>query len=185
MKKIFILFLLFGILGACKKDEPFIAPIDQLPPATQEGANTSGCLVDGEAFIELRNRSCQYVNQRNFSFGISNEVNGKHYHVLISMKNTELDVGKTYQLTEEFGENTKAENTNKVIDSNKSVGNFLYSRCNLAIIFYENDQKELALNEKQYNAIGEWQDEKINDTYIKISESHRDCDFSSNWLKNK
>lgn len=45
--------------------------------------------------------------------------------------------------------------------------------------------KELALNEKQYNAIGEWQDEKINDTYIKISESHRDCDFSSNWLKNK
>ena len=45
--------------------------------------------------------------------------------------------------------------------------------------------KELALNEKQYNAIGDWQNEKINDTYIKISESHRDCDFSSNWLKNK
>lgn len=45
--------------------------------------------------------------------------------------------------------------------------------------------KELALNEKQYNAIGEWQNEKITDTYIKISESHRDCDFSSNWLKNK
>nr|WP_289045637.1 peptidylprolyl isomerase [uncultured Olleya sp.] len=44
--------------------------------------------------------------------------------------------------------------------------------------------KELALNEKQYDAIGKWQNEKINDTYIKISESHRDCDFSSNWLKN-
>ncbi|WP_317130636.1 peptidylprolyl isomerase [Psychroserpens sp. NJDZ02] len=45
--------------------------------------------------------------------------------------------------------------------------------------------KELALSEKQYEAIGKWQNEKITDTYIKISESHRDCDFSSNWLKNK
>ncbi|QXP61766.1 peptidylprolyl isomerase [Olleya sp. HaHaR_3_96] len=45
--------------------------------------------------------------------------------------------------------------------------------------------KELALNEKQYEAIGKWQNEKITDTYIKISESHRDCEFSSNWLKNK
>ncbi|WP_397362318.1 peptidylprolyl isomerase [Olleya sp. R77988] len=43
--------------------------------------------------------------------------------------------------------------------------------------------KELALNEKQYDAIGKWQNEKITDTYIKISEARRDCDFSSNWLK--
>ena len=43
--------------------------------------------------------------------------------------------------------------------------------------------KQLALNEKQFDAIGKWQNEKILDTYIKISESHRDCDFSSNWLK--
>lgn len=44
--------------------------------------------------------------------------------------------------------------------------------------------KELALNEKQYDAIGKWQNEKITDTYIKISEAHRSCDFSSSWLKN-
>lgn len=44
--------------------------------------------------------------------------------------------------------------------------------------------KEQAVNEKQIKAIEEWQAEKIMDTYIKISGAHRDCDFSSNWLKN-
>ncbi len=43
--------------------------------------------------------------------------------------------------------------------------------------------KEQALNEKKVKAIEKWQAEKILDTYIKISGAHRDCDFSSNWLK--
>lgn len=43
--------------------------------------------------------------------------------------------------------------------------------------------KELALTEKKYKAIAKWQDDKILDTYIKISGEHRDCEFSSNWLK--
>ncbi|WP_100614335.1 peptidylprolyl isomerase [Confluentibacter citreus] len=43
--------------------------------------------------------------------------------------------------------------------------------------------KELALNEKQIKTIEEWQEEKIMDTYIKIGEAYKDCDFSSNWLK--
>lgn len=43
--------------------------------------------------------------------------------------------------------------------------------------------KELALTEKRFKAIGEWQNEKIMDTYIKINGVHRDCDFASNWLK--
>lgn len=43
--------------------------------------------------------------------------------------------------------------------------------------------KELALNEKKIKAIEDWQAEKIDDTYIKITGSTRDCEFSSNWLK--
>lgn len=43
--------------------------------------------------------------------------------------------------------------------------------------------KELALNEKQLKAIDKWMDEKIMDTYIKISPDHRDCEFAGNWLK--
>ncbi|WP_366105908.1 peptidylprolyl isomerase [uncultured Algibacter sp.] len=44
--------------------------------------------------------------------------------------------------------------------------------------------KDLALEEKKIKAIEKWQQEKIIDTYIKISKEHRNCDFSSNWLKN-
>jgi peptidyl-prolyl cis-trans isomerase SurA len=43
--------------------------------------------------------------------------------------------------------------------------------------------KQLALEEKKIKAIEKWQEEKIFDTYIKISGSNRDCDFSGNWLK--
>jgi len=43
------LLFLVAILSSCK-DEP-IQPIDMLPPATNEGKNTFGCLIDGEAFI--------------------------------------------------------------------------------------------------------------------------------------
>ena len=43
--------------------------------------------------------------------------------------------------------------------------------------------KELALNEKRLKAIEDWQEEKIEETYIKISSAYRNCDFKSNWLK--
>lgn len=43
--------------------------------------------------------------------------------------------------------------------------------------------KELALKEKQINAIGKWFDEKIKETYIKIIGEYRDCSFTNNWLK--
>lgn len=44
--------------------------------------------------------------------------------------------------------------------------------------------KELALRQKQLDAIGKWQNEKITDTYIKINGKFRNCDFTNNWLKN-
>ena len=43
--------------------------------------------------------------------------------------------------------------------------------------------KNLALQDKQIEEIAKWQDEKINDTYIKINGEYRDCEFTSNWLK--
>ncbi|WP_162550068.1 hypothetical protein [Hymenobacter nivis] len=43
--KAFLLLSLALLLG-CKKTEQ--APADQLPPATQTGANTLGCLVNGQ-----------------------------------------------------------------------------------------------------------------------------------------
>ncbi len=43
--------------------------------------------------------------------------------------------------------------------------------------------KSLALQEKQYKEIQKWQEEKIYDTYVKISDDYKSCEFNSNWLK--
>lgn len=43
--------------------------------------------------------------------------------------------------------------------------------------------KELALKEKQINAIARWSEQKIKETYIKINGEYRDCTFTNNWLK--
>ena len=43
--------------------------------------------------------------------------------------------------------------------------------------------QKLALQNKQLKEIENWQEKKINDTYIKISNDFNDCDFFSNWLK--
>lgn len=57
MKKITRYTLLFLSLillstSSCKDDDDTPTnPVDQLPPATQTGENTFGCLLDGEVFI--------------------------------------------------------------------------------------------------------------------------------------
>lgn len=43
--------------------------------------------------------------------------------------------------------------------------------------------KNLALKEKQINAIAKWSEEKIKETYIKINGEYRNCSFTNNWLK--
>lgn len=43
--------------------------------------------------------------------------------------------------------------------------------------------QELALREKQFNAIKDWMEEHIADAYISVNEANRDCEFANNWVK--
>lgn len=43
--------------------------------------------------------------------------------------------------------------------------------------------KELALKEKQIEAIAKWTNEKIKETYIKINGEYRNCEFTNKWVK--
>src|SRR5215203_6851426 len=74
MKLITILsiILIFIILSAsrCKKDP--INHIDQLPPETQTGANTFGCLIDGKVFLPKGNPLSGPIKTAQYQF-----VNGK------------------------------------------------------------------------------------------------------------
>ncbi|GAA3930570.1 DUF6252 family protein [Hymenobacter algoricola] len=45
--------LLLTQCSKCKQDDP--TPEDQLPPATQTGANTFGCLVNGQLYVPSGN----------------------------------------------------------------------------------------------------------------------------------
>ena len=51
MKNIILFSLLLSLTVFFGCDDDTKAPIDQLPPATQMGENTFGCLINGEAFV--------------------------------------------------------------------------------------------------------------------------------------
>lgn len=118
MKKACILLaLMFSFLLqiACNNDDDNtpINPIDQLPPATQIGANTAGCLVDGEAFLPNNESvlpvSCNYLDGEDFTLIVSKRVNGIYFIVSIYIYDTMLEVGGNYTLKEvadgsKFGE---------------------------------------------------------------------------------
>lgn len=43
--------------------------------------------------------------------------------------------------------------------------------------------QQLALTDKQFKAIRKWMKEKIEGTYIQVSENNKNCNFANNWLK--
>lgn len=43
--------------------------------------------------------------------------------------------------------------------------------------------QQLALTEKQYNAIKKWMSEHIDETYISVNDAKKGCDFANNWVK--
>ncbi len=43
--------------------------------------------------------------------------------------------------------------------------------------------QQLALTEKQYEAIKEWMAEHIDETYISVNDANKDCKFANNWVK--
>ncbi len=43
--------------------------------------------------------------------------------------------------------------------------------------------QQIALTDKQYNAIRKWMREHIDETYISVNESNKGCDFANNWVK--
>jgi hypothetical protein len=108
--KYFFLLLLTAItlIGCSKDDKQSQDPLSQLPPATQIGANTFGCLLDGEAFIPRGGQNpldCQYqlINgERYFQLqGRNRNENFNLISIAISTKAKAIEQGETYQLIEE------------------------------------------------------------------------------------
>ncbi len=105
MKKIFFLILVFFVVSCSKKDN-CDNPIDCLPPATQTGAGTIGCLINGQPFSPGGSQFSGPTQQANYN----TTLDGDLYFTLIarnkdlnksiglSLINQELIQGQTYVL---------------------------------------------------------------------------------------
>lgn len=106
----FYLFIAFLLVTGmkCKKDE---TGIEALPPATQEGKNTFGCLVNGEAFTPkgsnlggpVLSSYYQYLNSptaQGYFFNVSADMEGDNISKSISIgaNNVIIKQGSKYQL---------------------------------------------------------------------------------------
>ncbi|WP_143064725.1 hypothetical protein [Hyunsoonleella jejuensis] len=85
---------------SCKDDDDTPTnPIDKLPPATQTGANTFGCLLDGEAFLpgrgQLTNDAVyQFVNGGYYLAIQGNRRNSDNHSILIGIVTNSLEVSE-------------------------------------------------------------------------------------------
>jgi hypothetical protein len=105
MKNFILILITTFTLSCCSKDDKPTNTIDQLPTATQTGANTVGCLVDGKAilpkgYIPSGNPICNYIDGKDFSIGFSHEKGNEFISIGVISYNKSLVVGQIYQLKE-------------------------------------------------------------------------------------
>ena len=113
MKNLLLLFLTTFALSCCNKDDnpKTKTELEKLPPATQTGANTAGCLVNGVAFLpkgyfSTGNLVCNYIDGKDFALDISERIiqgtNDNIRSIIVISENQNLhdNVGVTYQLKE-------------------------------------------------------------------------------------
>ena len=94
---IFLLFVLAS--NSCSKDDD--KGVESLPPATQTGARTFGCLVDGNAFIDTGAINCfyQYVDG-GYYFGLHGKNDDENpSSVNVATYNKTISEGETLLLT--------------------------------------------------------------------------------------
>ena len=139
------LVLFFGILTAsCSKENTCDDPIDCLPPITQIGANTAGCLVDGKLFMpggQGLNTGPVFKAQYNFSendesvFGLSirNLTSGGSKMMLIRIRNKKLFEGEIYELKSESSNSFGSYNDrfNVFVTKDEHGGELIISRIDM------------------------------------------------------
>lgn len=113
MKKTLLFLLIVLTLSCCNKDDDSNVNIEQLPPETQIGANTVGCLVNGQVFLPhdegLNNGvNCfyQFIDGE-FYFNITcADFRGiTPVGVTVQTRRVNLQEGQTYTLNKNINDN--------------------------------------------------------------------------------
>ena len=106
MKKLLLLLLTTFALSCCNKDDDDQpkTELEKLPPATQTGANTFGCLLDGKAFLPGNGQNTldcvyQFVNDEYyFALQGNNEINNFSVLIGLSTNAKHIEQNNTYAL---------------------------------------------------------------------------------------
>jgi hypothetical protein len=114
MKKLFFLLATIALLASCDKDGQLFAGKDKLPPETQTGANTVGCLVNDKVFLphDMGLNSgvrCFYQfvkGERYFVVALTDYRDGSIETVNVFTGKTVLTVGQTYPLNQGYNLDT-------------------------------------------------------------------------------
>jgi hypothetical protein len=139
MKKLLILLTITTtFISCCKKDimpTPEPTPLSQLPPATQTGANTFGCLLDGQVFKPgFYNNSYQCFYQLvnggyYFNVNANYRMGGVLKSIGINTEKLQITEGQTLKLYERLDGNAFAtysignSNTGVIEDSETTITN--------------------------------------------------------------
>lgn len=119
------------LLAGCRKSN--VAPVDRLPPATQEGRFTFGCLVNGKAFTPkgsglggpVLSAYYQHLNTstaQGYYFNVAakrRNIENRNYLISISTESLSIESGKTYQLTN--GNPGEAAGLYAIIENTKDI----------------------------------------------------------------
>jgi hypothetical protein len=107
MRKLLLILITTFTLCSCDKDnDKPTNPVSQLPPATQVGANTFGCLINGEPFV-VSNTSNQTAIYQDGGLLIGGQKNINNNFSQVSVFISETSIGEII-----------AENNSYVLNSN-------------------------------------------------------------------
>jgi hypothetical protein len=120
MKNLILILLTAFTLSCCSKDDNKPkTELEKLPPATQTGKNTFGCLLDGKAFLPYNapnSTNCFYQlvsGKYYFYLGGQKSINDNIVSIVLKTEKKQIFQGDTYELFEN-------------IDGNAS-GNYLFN----------------------------------------------------------
>ena len=97
------------LAAGCKKDDPEAS----LPPATQEGKNTAGCLINGQPFVasgfgsgpgRVAGIAGGFAEDSLYRLRLNGKAGGKEYSLIVFVANfprTGKPLAGTYQLNED------------------------------------------------------------------------------------
>ncbi|MCC9063582.1 DUF6252 family protein [Flavobacterium piscisymbiosum] len=110
MRKILSLLLILFLFSSCDKDGNLINEKEKLPPITNSGTNTVGCLIDGKVFLPHQSGINPSVNcfyqieggEQYFVMNFADLRNGKNEMVVLMLRKVEVKEGEVYKLNKTF-----------------------------------------------------------------------------------